>query len=158
VSNFINAIREYLGLGLSRADAVALAQAESQPTNGPTVPPMTPSGVEAVIERKRKRRYKGRVVYVPTVKASTNGAADNLVPSHAMTLAAVVNAKRPVTAREVESLASQKRKTVESSLWNLRQMGLVQSISRDSEPAITAAMQALAPAKRKTAKRRTARK
>jgi hypothetical protein len=171
MSTLIAAIREYLGLGLSRADAVQLAQAESMqspPANGPTMPVMQPAGIAAVTER-RKRRYRGRVVYRLTdaARMAANGSGPavptvkELVPSHAATLAAIASAQRLVTAREVESLAHQKRKTVESSIWNLRHMGLIESIRKDNEPAIAAATQALiapvAPvAKRK--KRRKARK
>lgn len=92
--------------------------------------------------RKRRRRWS-RVNYTLTAKAANHlrrggtkvaaiqTAIDGLSESLTTTLRAVVKADRPVTARELEKLAGQKPKTVESSLYHLRHAGLVQSNTTD---------------------------
>lgn len=93
---------------------------------------------QAPVSRKRRRRWS-RVAYTLTSRAAEHlrkggtkspkvqAAIDGLSESLMVTLRAVVKAGKPITARQLETTASQKPKTVESSLYNLRQLGLVQS-------------------------------
>lgn len=75
--------------------------------------------------RRRRRRRQSRVGY--SIVPRRKGAEPlELIPTHAK----VYNALRkssPQTAKDIEKSAGLKKKTVESSLYNLRQMGLVKS-------------------------------
>lgn len=120
-------------------------QAVSQPASEPAAPsyaPVFPAANEPTNEpEKRKRRYRGRVVYLPTALAMNimNGKAtkaqkatfvDEMKQSWSDTLNVVVNAGKATTAREIERIGKQKRKTVESSLTQLRRLGYVVSRPR----------------------------
>lgn len=95
--------------------------------------------------RKRRRKRFSRVVYVLTDAAKNAAKRGAVVPpkvrkaieavtaSQAETLKAIHAAKRNVTARELETLADQKRKTVESNLYALRHLGLVESVENEND-------------------------
>jgi hypothetical protein len=164
VSKFIELLTSLLKLGIPTEQAVTVAtntvastplqtavltQPAAQPVVGNGLPP-TEASVGAELTERKRRRYRGRKFYAVTdaalqaaagVGPLVNVMRDKVVPSWAATLAAVDAQNRAgkfPTARGLETLVAggQKRKTVESSLHNLRHLGFVVSFERDDEAAL----------------------
>lgn len=155
-------LKVLLGKGVSTEQAVDIALTLENPN--PVALPAAPvvqttsiatSGMQRLADEtmaaKRKRRYRGRKFYFVTDAAlqAASGvgpavkAVQTLIPSWGETLKAVhtCNVKGTLcTAKTVETMAGQKMKTVESSLHNLRHLGLVVSVMRDDQTSVAAHM------------------
>jgi hypothetical protein len=81
--------------------------------------------------RAARKRGRGRSAVGYIVKAYRGRGRRTmpaLVPTWSRTWEAIKAAKGPVTAREIEKVTGDKQKTVESSVYQLRSLGLVQSV------------------------------
>jgi predicted transcriptional regulator len=84
---------------------------------------------------KRRLGNGPRVAYVLTDKAKRHVADRTWDPTTAMfntqaqTFAAIVKARRPVSARELEGLTGLVRKTIESTVYHLRTDGWIESVN-----------------------------
>lgn len=87
--------------------------------------------------RGRKRgRGRGTVGYVvKAYRGRGRRPMPSLVPTWQRAWEAIKSARGPVTAREIEKVTGDKQKTVESSIYQLRSLGLVQSVKLPRETA-----------------------
>lgn len=87
----------------------------------------------APLRRSRKRgRGRNKVAYVKAIHKGRQRdpkavAADLPAGNVRITWLAIVNAKKPISARELEGKTALGKKAVESAVWALRNAGLVKS-------------------------------
>lgn len=86
------------------------------------------------VPRKRRKRGRGRnsVVYARTVsrgrQRDPKAVAKDLPSGNVRVMwLAIVNAKKPISARELEQSTGLGKKSVESAVWALRNAGLIKS-------------------------------
>lgn len=93
--------------------------------------PISPGDDDNEPVRRARKRGRGRSAVGYIVKAYRGRGRrpmPALVPTWSRTWEAIKAAKGPVTAREIEKVTGDKQKTVESSVYQLRSLGLVQSV------------------------------
>jgi hypothetical protein len=93
------------------------------------------NGSDETPTRGRKRgRGRSAVGYiVKAYRGRGRRPMPDLVPTWKRAFEAIKAARGPVTAREIEAVTKDKQKTVESSIYQLRSLGLVQSVKLGSD-------------------------
>jgi hypothetical protein len=126
-------LKRLLGLGLSIDDATELvatgsASAQAEAPSETAREPATPV--------RRGRLGNGpRVAYVLTDKAKRHmkdrawDPTSVMFNTQAQTFAAIAKRRQPTTARELEGLTGLVRKTIESTVYHLRNDGWIESVA-----------------------------
>jgi hypothetical protein len=145
MSAILDTFRRLLSIGMPVDEALATLQ----PTTGDRTKWHAAEAAAvpvAVAPEPASRRFNGpRTAYVLTPKALAHIATKGWEPASVMfntqaqTFAALVSAagaqNKPVSARELESLTGLVRKTIESTVYHLRNDGWIQSVPLNGTPA-----------------------
>jgi len=112
--------------------AEMLGQSVEQPKAARKAAPVATAERDETPTVRRAKRQPGRAsrVYVTTGKMDRSKARkveSTLFPTAAIAWRAIVDAKKPISAAEIEAKTDLKKKTVESVLFFLRQSGHVKS-------------------------------